>query len=299
MLRPLAVLCLAAGAASSWSASSLPCEPLDGYEAPQQALLARQRWSLNLTFELEAFLNAHAPRGKRLGKEPETYTPHKLGHRRFDLVGPVGPRCAALETYGVEDGEKRACALSARAADAGCIVISVGSHDDWDFEAAVFEKTKCTVHTFDCTVGAEASPPNRIRARVSLHRLCVGARDEVLDGRAFASWQTLLHSINLTRAPTFMKLDVEGYEWEVLPELIKHRHAPLQVAFELHYHTQMRGLSWYLRYKSEAEIGIFIDTLYRHGYYVVDRHDNKHCSHCTELLISRLCKGSARAHVLA
>lgn len=44
-------------------------------------------------------------------------------HRRFDLLGPTGPRCRQMERYGHGDEEKRACGL--RAMPPPCTIISM------------------------------------------------------------------------------------------------------------------------------------------------------------------------------
>ena len=33
----------------------------------------------------------------------------------------------------------------------GCVVMSIGSNDQLEFEEAVFDRTKCRTFTFDCT----------------------------------------------------------------------------------------------------------------------------------------------------
>ena len=261
------------------------CESLTRYVSPATALHKRELWTNNFTFELEGLLNLYSPRGTVVGNEPPASIPY--GHRRFDMIGPVGPLCSALEEYGTGDGTKRACALQQRADDT-CTIVSIGSNGQWDFEQDVYEKTKCWVHTFDCTVGPNVKPPDAISSRVTLHRQCIGTHDE--PNRAFVKWDTLLESIGLSGPPTFLKVDIEGYEWEVLPAIIQtSKHPPLQIAFELHYVTQMEGLSWFLRRKTEAEIGTFIELLVHNGYFVIDRNDNEFCPHCTELLVARLC----------
>jgi len=33
-----------------------------------------------------------------------------------------------------------------------CVVYSIGSNNQWDFEEAIFRSTKCMIETFDCTL---------------------------------------------------------------------------------------------------------------------------------------------------
>ncbi len=95
--------------------------------------------------------------------------------------------------------------------------------------------------------------------------------------------------INATEAPLYLKMDIEGYEYEVLRSIVdRGEMMPAQIGFELHYRTQMPLLSWFNRSKSSAEIVTFMEYLhYQGGYFLIDRHDNRVCKHCTELLIGR------------
>ena len=62
------------------------------------------------------------------------------------------------------DEEKHACGISKLAEP--CVIISVGSNNQWSFEASIVNKTKCTVHTFDCTgIGKNWSVPKEISDR--------------------------------------------------------------------------------------------------------------------------------------
>jgi hypothetical protein len=185
------------------------CDPLALYEMPQDAKLIRERWSNNLSFELQALLDQHSKRGASVGNEVEAYVPYELGQRRFDAIGPVAPRCHVLESYGVGDGEKRACGLLSRSIG-DCVVISIGCNGQWAFEEDIVAKTNCTVYTFDCTVPEHTAPPLEIRDRVKFHPQCIAAREGVINGAHFITWPTLLSMIGLAKPPTFLKLDIEG-----------------------------------------------------------------------------------------
>ena len=143
-------------------------------------------------------------------------------------------------------------------------------------------------------------PPLDLRHRVTLHHICVGTQDEIVDGKQFMTYATILKTLKIEQSPFFMKMDVEGYEWSVIPAIIdSQRHLPTQIAFELHFHTYPEtGLEWApFRYKSPAEIALFMDYLYRHGqYHLIDRRDNQYCRHCSEFLIARVCSEPQHMH---
>ena len=49
---------------------------------------------------------------------------------------------------------------------AQCVVISIGSNGEWEFEEDIVKRTRCTVHTFDCTVPTSAAPLRLHRANL-------------------------------------------------------------------------------------------------------------------------------------
>jgi hypothetical protein len=212
------------------------------------------------------------------------------GHRRFDFLGPVVPQCKQIETFGVEDDEKRACKLKdllrASPPTASCTIISLGSHNQWGFEEAVFhDLPRCQIHTFDCTIPVDSKPPVHISARTTLHPICIGDRDYEKDGAIFKSWKSIMNLIHETRAPLYLKMDIEGYEYSVLQSIIDGNFLiPMQIAVELHY-FRSRLLP---NGKSSMELALFMEYLYRKGgYFLIDRHDNHLCSSCSEILLSQ------------
>ena len=41
------------------------------------------------------------------------------------------------------------------------------------------------------------------------HNKCIGPRDEVIDGKQFLSWPSILKLIGTDTAPTALKMDIE------------------------------------------------------------------------------------------
>lgn len=215
---------------------------------------------------------------------------YDYSHDRFNLLGPVGPMCKLpLEKYGGGDLEKRACGLQqlqhSKLFSGDCVVFSVGGNNQWDFELNVAQSTDCKIHTFDCTV--DGVVPNNIKSKTSFHKVCLGDKDETIDGKTFLSWESLLSAVNVSSSPTYLKMDIEGYEIPVMRSIIDSgKDLPLQIAMELHL-TKMSDN--YVRMRSSAEIMAFMNYIHDFGgYMMIDRNDNNFCPHCSELLLVRV-----------
>lgn len=79
--------------------------------------------------------------------------------------------------------------------------------------------------------------------------------------------------------------DIEGFEFSVLSDIMAaQKLIPSQIALEVHW----RNVPPSGKHKSGADIARFRDMLQASGYYMVDRHDNERCTHCTELLLARI-----------
>lgn len=212
----------------------------------------------------------------------------------FDAMGPV-IQCPAqiFESFGKGDGEKHICGSMK---DDDCVVISIGSHNEWDFELALIAKyPHCKVHTFDCYV--RAMVPASIRSQVTFHPVCAGPQDKVDGGKQFMSWGSIVKKIGLQKPPTAMKMDIEGFEWTVIPAIIKSNvMVPESFSFELHYDTSIQEVPWKGRLKSSPEIGLFMELLYSLGYALVDRHDNVRCISCSEIVTAKVLLNSRFPH---
>lgn len=266
------------------------CYPNYNFINASIARLLKELYSKNLTKELTRVLNKDEEAMAAVLK------PWEATHSRFEAVGPLVPRCRTdLEKFGSGDEEKRACDLTGFASGHDhCVVISIGSKNIWSFEESVVKNTKCEIHVFDCTLESSGGiqVPKGIKHRVTGYDICIGSRDEIVSNRQFLTYGSILNKANLKQAPTFLKMDIEGYEWEVLPSIIENNtHLPLQIAFEFHYgQDPALPLPWGHAWKTSGEIITFIDYLYRAGgYFVIDRHDNEACGYATELLIAKVC----------
>ena len=229
---------------------------------------------------------------------PRFFSGLSMDWRRFDMMGPVVLHCPNVQQFGSGDEEKRFCfpPLDANATQKTCVIYSIGSNNVWSFEEAVLTNTACVIHVFDCTV----SKSPRLRAAIVFHRVCLGAGTYITD----RGWHfmDLAGLTQLAGVPaTFIKMDIEGFEWDVLLNIVKagaiHMQQtgqdifPRQIAVEMHYFALSKQLQWYGRDRSPGEIYTFFNHLFRFGGYVIaERRDNNvmyGCAFCTEVLLVR------------
>jgi len=181
-----------------------------------------------------------------------------------------------------QDGQKASCGLASHTA---CSIFSIGSYNEWSFEESIFDKTSCNVFAFDCMLDSGIQVPSRVQSRVRGYDVCLGPRDETINGRVFKSWESIVQLTGITAPPVYLKMDIEGYEWQVLDDIVSSQSFnPKQIAFELHW-----GKSERVPFTPAQMAGFFQNLYEKGGYFVVDRVDNPVCFFCMDLLISSFC----------
>ena len=202
------------------------------------------------------------------------------------------PKVADRQDIKVADGSKWLC----RGLDEqgpSCVVYSIGSNDQWDFEEAIFKGTQCTVFTFDCTI-TPRKMPDYIKKRVKFHNICVGSSDRTVGGQEFRTLGSMMRMLGHD-AVTLLKMDVEGYEYDVLYSLLRrddqwaYARLPHQISIELHYQAGKKaiGLGWYGRYLTVGELANLAQALYWGGYRIVSSEVNPKWPQCIELTLVR------------
>jgi hypothetical protein len=134
----------------------------------------------------------------------------------FAALGPVhGCPDGLHEQYGTGDTGKQTCGLRATAGHHSCVVLSLGSNNEWAFEEAVHARTSCSIIVADCTCNGtwtqrcSAEAPVGIRDRTRFYPLCVG---EPSQGPQFRTYSDLVQLANDGLAPALLKMDIEGAE---------------------------------------------------------------------------------------
>ena len=127
----------------------------------------------------------------------------------------------------------------------------------------------------------------RISHREYLHKLCVGASESSKDDRNFLPYEDLVSiaTDGLNTQPAYLKMDIEGYEFQVLPAILALPPTlqPVQIGFEVHlitylnagplYAQRAKDSLWFI--KDYSDVGL------------ISRADNPFCQHCSELVMMK------------
>jgi hypothetical protein len=189
-----------------------------------------------------------------------------------------------------------------------CHILSVGGNDNWKFEVAAADTLGCITHTFDCTLhdNTPKNKPNRPDLRFYPH--CLDGRTYTdSHGRSYVTYKDMLQLTGIVVPPTYLKIDVEGFEYDVFSQMIQDDRLrqqqqqqqssttagvvvstsllPQQIQVELHWATRMTGVEWMTRTRSAGELALFSALMYSGGGYLPIHQDfNPHCSTCMEVL---------------
>ncbi len=222
--------------------------------------------------------------------------PEPLGFEKYDMFTPyLGcPHGQQLQRVGdASDGGKWICTDLLRHKK-DCVVFSLGSNGNYDFERAVLASTECNIYTFDCTYNGTSQGP-----RHEYIQKCIGtASKEASD----TTYTTLAHAVNAAGFTSIdlLKIDIEGYEFdEIAFWSIRDTWLPEQIAIEVHHSAAIymgRGsvmdfsnLLWPKHDLYLSDLALFFGHLGRLGYAIVSREDNTlYGTCCSEFLLVRV-----------
>lgn len=225
----------------------------------------------------------------------------------------VGGRCRSDESKIVCGFEQlssdttTATTTTAAASNDKCVIYSIGGNNQWAFERDLLQRTKCDIHTFDCT-----GPLSRFQKpesdRLFFHHVCLGTEnappdnlEEVVPGQKAiykkhgATWTLAEMQKRLGHSQIdLLKMDVEGYEWPFFYSWSLQDSLPMQVLVEIHYQTVFPelvrpdlNLPNRKDFQSPRDMVALQEHLLRIGYVTVSRDNNRACAHCTELSLIR------------
>ncbi|XP_046331569.1 probable methyltransferase-like protein 24 isoform X1 [Haliotis rufescens] len=181
---------------------------------------------------------------------PPTRALEKMNHQELSCLyhsytTNIQTLCRRIERLGnVEDGGWDVCIDSRFRPRKPCIVFSVGINNDFTFDDAVNAKYTCEVHSYDPSMGLKDH-----LHKPDMHFHATGLAS--YNGKTASGWRmrTLGFLRNesdsgLKRRPIdILKMDIEGMEWGVIPEMIRSRsHIGIkQLYIEFHTHLFKNG----------------------------------------------------------
>lgn len=127
------------------------------------------------------------------------------------------------------EGGKNACLPPQ--ARGSCLVYSLGSNGQFEFEEQIWQRLGCEVHTFDCTWTGQ-SP-----GYVHYHPWCLGAPATDPNTATSLSFAQMIHRMgHQSRQPLIVKMDIEGWEWPFFVEYFSDKTIPrfAQLLIEIH-----------------------------------------------------------------
>ena len=171
------------------------------------------------------------------------------------------------------------------------VLFSLGSNGDFSFEVAMLAAfPNVTIHTFDCTGDFAHLAP---KSGVVFHKWCLGDKDEIVNGRIFKTWSSILRELNI-KSVEYLKMDIEGFEWNTLPYILDAPHSllPKQISFELHLVSSMlpsSGIPEDLIKKPTESFFKPVMRLFKkivsRGYSVVSNEINLYDYRCSEYVV--------------
>ncbi|KAI0753831.1 methyltransferase domain-containing protein [Fomes fomentarius] len=153
----------------------------------------------------------------------------------WDFFPPIFNCPHELDRVGaLSDGGKWMCGISRIQDKPDCVIYSFGMDSSYSFEATLLESTHfCQVWIYDSTKGEDAQNhiPRSLRHRAHFAKLALGSGDRHSPGDDPKVWT--LRSLMAENGHShidFLRLDVEGWEWEtfraIIQEFTRERDAP-------------------------------------------------------------------------
>ncbi|CAF1338411.1 unnamed protein product [Adineta steineri] len=205
------------------------------------------------------------------------------------------PNKYGLVRYGKSLGTgKVLCGIATIPPSAKCIIYSLGSNNNFEFEQAIIEQTSCQVHTYDCT----SSPPKVPIKGLTFHNVCMGeqtnlqqhifpysVRKEKLYNNEtviFKRFSQIVQENNHDHVHV-LKMDIEGAEYGVFADIFnssKGINLPFQISFESHW--------WYHDFYHAILHQHMFNQLWKKGYRFLYHELNPGDPSCVEWTLMRV-----------
>jgi hypothetical protein len=185
-----------------------------------------------------------------------------------------GPHAKVKRFGGDGDGGKLLCPVPHLMQSQSCVVVSMGSNGNYEFEASILNMTNCHIHTYDCTYSGKSIDP-----RHTYHDVCIGRGDA-----RFKTWNEASADWGGRRV-TVAKIDIEGHESTLLRELQADMLLPSQIVVEMHIlygNGEIPHWAAAVTPKSQAEGALLFMHMANLGYSIVAKELNPYGACCAE-----------------
>lgn len=150
------------------------------------------------------------------------------------------------------------------------------------YSHSLLQRTKCSVHTFDCT----SAPKSLDASRHMYHEICLSKANKEENGRKFMSFSAITQMLG-HKSVDLLKMDIEGFEYELFTGFSPNAcDLPRQICFEAH-RTHLYSMTdrhdkvdyfgelyWARHQLSVAEMALFYSHMGDLGYGTVSVEHN-------------------------
>lgn len=206
----------------------------DKIEAATRAVIERLPFLVHSTYDTNTFTDGPIPPGSIYDniltpREPQTH--HERNALMKEIATVTAPCTDQQLRLGVGDGGKVLCQWMMESLQVpGCVVYSLGSNNDFSFEEAVLAQTRCTVHTFDCTINR---PRETLKPRLEFYPFCIDANEHEHNGNIYHTLEWIQRHLH---HPTvhLLKMDIETFEHRLLLQWKRNQSLPSLLSMEWH-----------------------------------------------------------------
>lgn len=190
------------------------------------------------------------------------------------------------------DGGKMLCDVDQL--HAPCLIFSLGSKGQYDFELGALSQTPCQIHTFDCTYDGASQG-----VRHTYHKLCIGSKLKVANDPMFVTIGQAVALAGRDRLD-LLKIDIEMYELDVIGGWSEQTpNLPDQIAIELHsfmgYEDKLPMLAGAGNLRL-AHVALIMSKMHAMGYMVANVEPNPLYKWASELTLLRVEDTSRRVY---
>jgi hypothetical protein len=286
-----------------------------GADAYQRLL----RWSDKLfastmTMYKEQAMEICSPKG--LQEFPGACDSAKINHRppepkdfdNYNLFDPyvTCPNPDAMSRIG-DDGEGGKLVCTDLLERKNCVVFSLGSNGQFDFEVDILESTDCLVYTFDCTYDGKSL--DQYNGRHKYLKKCIGTAAKEANDPSFITLAHAVRDLGVSEI-TLLKMDIEGSEYDEIASwgVEQGKFLPESMAIEIHrseviymgtsafvqtYNHAEDVLIWPLMNLDLGDLALFFGSIARMGYAIASREDNPIGRCCSEFLFLKVADWAA------